>query len=135
VVISTSTYVSNDKTTARDKVRSFGAVVGNHIAEVLRNAGQDSLPRELAVIVDDRSAYDYREHVVPGASHADYIGDDVIDRLCIVGSTEECAERLHGLEALGVTHVNFYAQVDDFDAQMRTYGREIIPGLRTPASQ
>lgn len=130
VVISTSTYVSKDKAKARDKVRSFGAVVGNHIAEVLRNAGQDSLPRELAAIVDDRVAYDYHEHVVPGAPHADYIGDDVIDRLCIVGSGEECAERLQGLEALGVTHVNFYAQVDDFDPQMRTYGHEIIPGLR-----
>lgn len=135
VVISTSTYVSNHKAKARDKVRSFGAVVGNHIAEVLRNAGQDSLPRELAAIVDDRSAYDYHQHVVSGASHADYISDDVIDRLCIVGSADECAERLLGLETLGVTHVNFYAQVDDFDQHMRTYGREIIPKLRATRSQ
>ena len=133
VVISTSTYVSSDKAKARDKVRSFGAVVGNHIAEVLRNAGPDSLPRELTAIVDRRGAYDYHQHVVSGASHAEYIDDDVIDRLCIVGSADECAERLRGLEALGVSHVNFYAQVDDFDAQMRTYGREIIPRLRAPA--
>lgn len=133
VVVSTATYVSKDRAYARDKVRALGAVVGNHIAEVLQNNGPDSLPPELALMVEKRSEYDYQQHVVAGASHADYVADEVIDRLCIVGSEEECVERLRGLEGLGVTHVNFYAQVDDFAEQMRIYGRNILPRLRSAA--
>jgi hypothetical protein len=31
------------------------------------------------------------------------------------------------LAGLGVTSVNFYAQTDDFDAQMAIYARDVIP--------
>jgi probable F420-dependent oxidoreductase len=130
VVISTATYVSDDMSKARDKVRALGAVVGNHVAEVLRNVGPEGMLPELAAMVAQRGEYDYHQHVVSGAGHADYVSDEMIERLCIVGSAEQCAERLRGLGRLGVTHVNFYAQTDDFDEQMRIYGREIIPGLR-----
>lgn len=131
VIVSTATYISADKSKARDKVRALGAVVGNHIAEVLRNRGPESMPPEIAAMVAERGEYDYHKHVVEGADHANYVSDEWIDRLCIVGSAEECAERLRGLDRLGVTHVNFYAQVDEFDAQMRTYGSQILPRFRT----
>lgn len=134
VIISTASYISDDKAAARDKVRSLGAIVGNHIAEVLRNSAPDVFPPEIKGMIERRGEYDYHQHVVSGASHADYVKDEVVDRLCIVGSADECAERLRGLEALGVTHVNFYAQIDDFDAQMRLYGREILPALRMNAA-
>jgi alkanesulfonate monooxygenase SsuD/methylene tetrahydromethanopterin reductase-like flavin-dependent oxidoreductase (luciferase family) len=58
----------------------------------------------------------------------------MVDRLCIVGTEAECEERLRGLAALGVTHVNFYAQTDDFEAQMRIYGARIAPRLRASAA-
>jgi len=135
VIVSTATYVSDDKAAARDKVRALGALVGNHIAEVMRNSGPDVFPPEIKLMIERRGEYDYHQHVMSGAAHAEYVADDVVDRLCIVGSAEECAERLRGLEALGVTHVNFYAQVDDFDAQMRTYGRDILPGMRVSAAR
>ncbi len=130
VVVSTSTYISDDKAKARDKVRTLGAVVGNHIAEVMRNSGPESMPPEMAAIVAQRSEYDYHKHVVQGAEHASYISDEVFARLCIVGAATECVEKLRRLEAIGVTHVNFYAQTDDFEEHMRTYGREILPRLR-----
>lgn len=133
VVVSTATYMSADRAKGRQKVRALGAVVGNHIAEVLRNGGPGSMPAEIAAMVAKRGEYDYHQHVVEGAEHASYVPDEWIDRLCIVGSPDECAARLRGLEALGVTHVNFYAQVEDFDAQMRAYGREVLPGLRSPS--
>ena len=135
VVLSTASYISDDTAAARNKVRSLGALFGNHIAEVLRNSGPDAFPPEIKGMIERRGEYDYHQHVVSGASHADYVADEVVDRLCIVGSVEECAERLRGLEALGVTHLNFYAQVDDFDAQMRLYGREILPALRMSAAR
>ena len=131
VVASTATYVSEDRALARDKVRALGAVVGNHVAEVLRNSGPASMPAELASMIASRGEYNYHQHVVAGASHADYVADEFIDRLCIVGTADECVGRARALEALGVTHLNFYAQVEDFDAQMRLYGREILPRLRS----
>ena len=135
VIVSTATYISSDKAAARNKVRSLGALVGNHIAEVMRNSGPDVFPPEIRGMIERRGEYNYHQHAVSGAAHADYVTDDVVDRLCIVGSSDECAQKLRELEALGVTHVNFYAQVDDFDAQMRTYGREVLPVMRAGAAR
>jgi hypothetical protein len=123
--------VSDDRAAARDQVRALGAIVGNHVAEVLRNSGPDSMPPELAGFVSRRGEYDYLHHVVKGASHADYVPDDIVDRLCVVGTVPECEQRLRALAHVGVTHVNFYAQTEDFEQQMRIYGAEIAPRLRS----
>jgi probable F420-dependent oxidoreductase len=131
VISSTATFVSDDVTAAREQVRSFGAVVGNHVAEVLRNSGQGSLPAELEAFIETRPDYDYHRHVHRDTDQSKYVPDDIVDRLCIIGSAEHCAERLRELAKLGVTHVNFYAQTDNYDDQMELYAREIIPGLRT----
>src|SRR5205807_5613087 len=90
VISCSATYVSDDVGRARDLVRSHGAMVGNHVAEVLRNSGPDSMPADLAAFVQDRPEYDYSRHVHQGAVHARYVPDEVIDRLCLVGPPEEC---------------------------------------------
>lgn len=131
VICSTATFVSSDRSAAREQVRHMGSVVGNHVAEVLRNSGQDSMPAELAAFVAERPEYDYLRHAHKGASHSDYVPDDIIDRLCLIGSRDECVQKLTELAKLGVTHVNFYAQSDDFAGQMERYSREIIPALRS----
>lgn len=130
VLVSTVTYVSEDLSVARDQVRSHGSVVGNHIAEVLRNSGGEGMPRELAAYVEERSQYDYLLHARREAVHSRYVPDEIIDRLCIVGTAGRCEQRLRELLELGVTQVNFYAQTDGYDAQMEEYAREIIPTLR-----
>lgn len=61
---------------------------------------------------------------------ADYVPDSMIDRLCIVGSADQCADKLRELVAVGVTYVNFYGQTDNCDEQMERYSREIIPQFR-----
>ena len=109
-------------------------MVGNHVAEVLRNSGPDSMPADLAAFVQDRPEYDYSQHVHQGAVHARYVPDEVIDRLCLVGPPEECERRLRQLADVGVTHVNFYVQADDHAAQMEVYARDIIPRLRAHAT-
>jgi probable F420-dependent oxidoreductase len=131
VICSTATYVAADLEFARDQVRPLGSVVGNHVAEVLRNNGPESMPPELAAFVENRPDYDYLHHVHKGVEHSKYVPDEIIDRLCLIGTTQQCAARLQELVQLGVTHVNFYAQTDDYDAQMEIYAREIIPQLRT----
>jgi probable F420-dependent oxidoreductase len=127
VVSSTATYVSDDLATARGKVRPFGAVVGNHVAEVLRNTGANSLPPELEAFISKRPEYDYYKHVHTDSAQADYVPDDVIERLCIVGPIERCAERVEELRAAGVTHLNFYAQTDHYDEHMELYSKHILP--------
>lgn len=130
VVASTATYVADDIATARAKVRPFGAVVGNHVAEVLRNTGANSLPAELEAFISDRPEYDYYKHVHTDSAQADYVPDDILDRLCIVGSIERCAERVEELRAAGVTHVNFYAQTENYDEHMELYSKHILPAFQ-----
>ncbi|MGN6171010.1 MAG: TIGR03842 family LLM class F420-dependent oxidoreductase [Solirubrobacteraceae bacterium] len=132
VVVATSTFVSDDLDRARDEVRPVAALVGNHVAEVLRNTGRNSLPPEMEALVADRPEYDYHHHVRRDTNQSDYLAPEAVDRLCIAGSAERCAERLRELRHLGVTHVNFYAQTADFEDQMTIYSTEILPQLRVP---
>jgi probable F420-dependent oxidoreductase len=127
VILSTATFVSADRAAAREQVRPQGAVVGNHVAEVMRNVGPASLPAELERFVGGRSGYDYEQHARLDAAQADYVSDEMVDRLCIVGDAADCVRKILELAALGVTSVNFYAQTDDFDAQMATYAGDVIP--------
>ncbi|HUZ57094.1 MAG TPA: TIGR03842 family LLM class F420-dependent oxidoreductase [Streptosporangiaceae bacterium] len=130
VVSCTATYVSGDLEEARSQVRPFGAVVGNHVAEVLRNTGANSLPPELEAFIKDRPEYDYYKHVHTDSAQAGYVPDEIIDRLCIVGSIGRCAERVGELRAAGVTHVNFYAQTEHYDEHMKLYADHILPAFR-----
>jgi probable F420-dependent oxidoreductase len=131
VIASTATCVSDDLEHARDQIRPFGAVVGNHVAEVLRNNGRDSLPAELEAFIADRPDYDYLHHVRSDTDQSAYVPDEILDRLCLIGTPDHCAERVRELAGLGVTHVNFYAQTDDYDRQMELWAEQIIPGLRS----
>ncbi|MGH2945161.1 MAG: TIGR03842 family LLM class F420-dependent oxidoreductase [Solirubrobacteraceae bacterium] len=130
VISTTATYVSSDLAAAREQVRPVAALVGNHVAEVLRNSGRDSLPAELEAFVAERPDYDYHHHVKRDTDQSRYVPDDMLERLCLVGPPETCAARLTELGALGVTHVNFYAQTDDYDRQMERYATDIIPQVR-----
>lgn len=130
VVLTTSTFVTDDQDRARDEVRSVAALVGNHVAEVIRNTGKNSLPPEMEALIAGRPEYDYLHHVRHDTDQAAYLAPEVVDRLCIVGSVERCAERIRELSDLGVTHVNFYAQTADFEEQMGIYSREISPLVR-----
>jgi alkanesulfonate monooxygenase SsuD/methylene tetrahydromethanopterin reductase-like flavin-dependent oxidoreductase (luciferase family) len=61
------------------------------------------------------------------------VPDEVIDRLCIVGSVDRCAERVAELRDAGVTHLNFYAQTENFDEHMRLYAEHVLPAFRAGA--
>src|SRR5438067_12241899 len=57
------TFVSEDLDRARGEVRPVTALIGNHVAEVLQNIGQKSLPPEMEALIADRRGYDYHHHV------------------------------------------------------------------------
>lgn len=133
VVSCTATYVSDDLPAARERVRPFGAVVGNHVAETLRNTGANSLPPELEAFITARPEYDYYKHVHTDRAQAGYVPDDIIDRLCIVGSIDRCSERVAELRDAGVTHLNFYAQTENYDEHMQLYADHVLPTFRASA--
>lgn len=120
-------FVSDDRAQAREEVRWFGALVGNHVADLLRHHDRSALPAELVSYVDGRTHYDYREHTRQGTDHAAYVPDEIIDRFTVIGSADECVAKLEQLADAGVTEFNLYTAVSDPEALIERFGRAIIP--------
>ena len=129
VQVAAPSFISADRTQARDKLRWFPALVGNHIADILRHHDPETLPEELRAYVDDRSHYDYRQHTRQGADHYAYVPDEIVDRFTVLGTVEECTSKLQELEALGVSEYNVYTTIPEPERVIETYGREIIPAF------
>jgi probable F420-dependent oxidoreductase len=127
VQVAAPSCISHDRAEARDRLRWFPALVGNHIADILRHHGRETLPGELRSYVDGRTHYDYRRHTRQGADHYDYVPDEIVDRFTVLGTVEECTAKLRELEALGVSEFNIYTTVPEPERVIETYGREIVP--------
>jgi probable F420-dependent oxidoreductase len=126
----TATYISSDLDEAREQCRWFPAVVGNHIADILRHHEPEGLPDALINYIEGRSEYDYREHAEQGTEHSQYVPDDIVDRFCVLGTTEQCVEKIRELERLGIGEFNIYPHVENIHEILETYGREIAPNFR-----
>jgi len=61
------------------------------------------------------------------------VSDEVVDRFCIVGTTEEHIRRLEELREVGVSQFNIYLMCGDEEKTLESYGRDIIPRL-SPAN-
>jgi 5,10-methylenetetrahydromethanopterin reductase len=87
-------------------------------------------------VADDLiSAYDMQSHAVSGARHEAALDDEFVDRFGIVGPSEQVAERLSDLVALGLDHVvivghsrNTPAEV--FAESSRRFCDEVMPRVR-----
>jgi probable F420-dependent oxidoreductase len=121
--------VSDDLADAREQCRWYPAMVGNHIADILRYHERDEIPPEIREFVERRQAYDYRVHAEQGTDHSRYVSDEIVDRFCAVGDTDAVAAKIRHLESLGVDEVNLYPHVDDPLGTIEAYGREILPRL------
>jgi probable F420-dependent oxidoreductase len=126
----TATYISDDIDEAREQTRWFPAVVGNHIADVLRHHSPDNLPTELIDYVKDRGDYDYRDHAEQGTEHSSYVPDHIVDRFCVIGSEDQIRAKLRELEALGVSEFNIYPHVDGIESVLERYGKLFAPEFR-----
>jgi probable F420-dependent oxidoreductase len=129
VQVAAPSFVSADRDEARDKLRWFPALVGNHIADILRHHDPETLPLELRGYVEARSHYDYRQHTRQGVEHYDYVPDEIVDRFTVLGTADECREKVRELEALGVTEYNIYTAVPEPERVIEIYGREILPAF------
>jgi probable F420-dependent oxidoreductase len=122
-------FVSDDIERAREETRWFGALVGNHVADMLKYHDPAGVPAELTEYVKAREGYDYREHTRQGTAHSRYVPDEVVERFSVIGSVERVRERLRELAELGVTEFNIYTAVSSPELVIETYGREIVPVL------
>jgi probable F420-dependent oxidoreductase len=128
-----ATVIADDPLYARDLVRWFPALVGNHVADVLRHHDPATVPDYVAEYVEARTRYDYYQHGHPGADHSKYVPDEIVDRFCVIGTVEECAAKLRELASVGVDEFNIYPYVPQLEQVIATYGREIAPRFRAAA--
>jgi probable F420-dependent oxidoreductase len=117
----------------RERTRWFPALVSNHVVDLVNKYPREQLPEALTGYITDRSGYDYHHHAEVGSSNAAFVGDEVTDRFCVLGSVDDHIRKLHELADAGVDQFNLYLMNGDEEETLATYGREIIPALREAA--
>ncbi len=117
----------------RERTRWFPALVSNHVVDLVNRYPREDLPPALTGYVQDRTGYDYLHHAEVGSSNAAFVGDEVTDRFCVLGSVDDHLTKLRRLAEAGVDQFNIYLMNGDEESVLETYGREIIPRLRDVA--
>jgi probable F420-dependent oxidoreductase len=129
-------YVGPEEALAhmREQCRWFGGMVGNHVADIVRRygtgAGGSGFPQVLTDYIRGRQDYDYNEHGQAGNTHTQFVPDEIVDRFCLLGTTEQHIAKLEALKAIGVDQFSIYLQHDNKEETLRQYGENIIPALR-----
>ena len=122
--------VSDDIAQAREEVRWFPAMVGNHVADIIRVHGEGgNIPRALTDYVRDRDKYDYKDHSRVGAAHGSFVTDEICDRFTVIGSASDVVAKLRELESIGVDEWIVYLMTNDQEETLEAYGRDVIPAL------
>src|SRR3954462_13250547 len=119
-----------DRELCRERTRWFPALVSNHVVDLVNTYPREQLPESLTGYIQDRSGYDYQHHAEVGSSNAAFVGDDVTDRFCVLGSIDDHIAKLHALADAGVDQFNLYLMNGDEEEQVAAYGRDVIPALR-----
>ena len=113
----------------RDRVRWFPALVSNHIVDLVSRYKPEELPPALTGYVRDREGYDYLHHAEVGSTNSAFVGDEVVDRFCVIGEVGDHIAKLRELAAAGVSQFNIYLMNGDEEKTLEIYGREILPVL------
>ena len=126
VMAAAPVYVADDVAAARDKVRWFPALVGNHVVDLINKYPKDDLPEALWKYVEKREGYDYHHHAEVGSDNAAFVSDEITDRFAIVGPASAHRERLAELRDAGVTQYNIYLMNGEEEDCLDAYGREVV---------
>jgi len=119
-----------DLASCRDRTRWFPALVSNHVVDLVNKYPREQLPETLTGYIRDREGYDYHHHAEVGSSNAGFVGDEVTDRFCVLGSVDDHVAKLQALAGAGVDQFNIYLMNGDEEAILEVYGREVIPATR-----
>jgi probable F420-dependent oxidoreductase len=114
----------------RDRTRWFPALVSNHVVDLVNKYPREQLPEALTGYIRDREGYDYHHHAEVGSSNARFVGDEVTDRFCVLGTIDDHIAKLHELADVGIDQFNIYLMNGDEESVLEAYGRDIVPVLR-----
>ena len=129
-IVGAPSHVSDDIQEGIEQTRWFPAMVSNHVMDLVERYGYDSdIPKELTDYVKARKFYDYSEHSRVGARHGEFVSDEICDRFSVLGTADQCAEKLRELESVGVDQFNIYLMTHGQEETLAAYGRDIIPQL------
>jgi probable F420-dependent oxidoreductase len=114
----------------RERTRWFPALVSNHVVDLVNKYPREELPESLTGYIRERTGYDYQHHAEVGSDNAGFVGDEVTDRFCVLGSVDDHLAKLHELAAAGVDLFNIYLMNGDEETILEEYGRAIVPVMR-----
>ncbi|MDQ3066336.1 MAG: TIGR03842 family LLM class F420-dependent oxidoreductase [Actinomycetota bacterium] len=128
-IVSAPSHISDDLADAREQVRWFPAMVSNHVQDLIDRYGTDGsvVPKVLTDYVEARKFYDYSEHSRVGAKHGEFVTDEICDRFCVLGTSEQATAKLRELESIGVDQFNIYLMTHGQEETLEAYGRDILP--------
>jgi probable F420-dependent oxidoreductase len=135
ICVAAPAYVGEDLAHQRDQCRWFGAMVGNHVADLVARYGEDGeVPKALTDYIKAREGYDYSHHGKAGNPSTDFVADDVVDRFCVLGTVEDHVAKLTQLKEMGVDQFNIYLMHDAQEETLDAYGTEVIPALEAKSA-
>ncbi|MDQ2911502.1 MAG: TIGR03842 family LLM class F420-dependent oxidoreductase [Actinomycetota bacterium] len=128
-IVCAPSHVSDDIAEAREQVRWFPAMVSNHVMDLIEKYGEnsDEIPAALTDFVKARKFYDYKDHSRVGAKHGEFVTDEICDRFCVLGNTQQVTEKLRELESIGVDQFDIYLMTEGADETLAAYGKDVIP--------
>ena len=118
----------------RERTRWFPALVSNHVVDLVNKYPREQLPESLTGYVTDRTGYDYHHHAEVGSSNAGFVGDEVTDRFCVLGSADEIVAKLRILADAGVDQFNVYLMNGDEMEQLERLASDVVPAMRDVAA-
>ena len=122
-------FYSDDMEKCRAQCRWFPAMVGNHIADLIKN-NAIGVPGDLLRAIEGRVDYDYKQHADKDSDHLDWVTDEVIDSFSVLGPVDNQIRKLKELEASGVDLFVIYLMCEEEEDVVEIYRREIIPALQ-----
>jgi len=128
-IVGAPSHITDDLADAREQVRWFPAMVSNHVQDLVDRYGADGsvVPKALTDFIEARKFYDYDDHSRVGAAHGAFVTDEICDRFCVIGSTEQVNAKLRELESIGVDQFNVYLMTHAQEATLQAYGDSVIP--------
>ena len=108
-------------------------------AHFQRNVSSSMPTAEAATVDEVTKRYDYYHHGLEHAEQSESLSSDFLSQFCIIGTPDECAERLRGLIDLGLSHVVIVGGSRDVDPVIRErsdhlMAREVLPGVKSPSA-
>jgi probable F420-dependent oxidoreductase len=130
-IVGAPSNVTDDIASAREQAKWFPAMVSNHVMDLIERYGADgsTVPKALTDYVQARKFYDYNEHSRVGAKHGEFVTDEICDRFCVLGNTEQIKTKLRELESVGVDQFNIYLMTHGQEETLKAYGDDVIPAF------